>query len=250
MTPSPALHGELAALLPREHQPASAADIDGTLSMLTRVQADLGRLEAVKATLVERLRRQTIAGEDALIDVSDPHARAADRGRRRELARRAVVADLATTLRVGETAAGTLVDHAHALITLAPRMFASLWHGRTSWRHAGILARHIEELTPGQARAIESMVLSDAATMTPTQFTDAVQDARDLVHPVPLDVRHADACTKRGAWLDPASDGMACSRRSCPSWSPTPSTTAWPRPPHACEPTATVVRPPSCVPTS
>ncbi|MEL7976076.1 DUF222 domain-containing protein [Isoptericola sp. F-RaC21] len=187
----------------------AAGDLDITLADLETVQAQIARLEALRAALAARLVGQATVCEDALLDTDVPAVSRADVARRRELAHRAVVADVAAALHLGETAAGSLLDHSCALVTCAPRMLALLAEGRTSWRHASLLATHVGDLDAPAARAVESGVLHAAATSTPAQFARAVRRARDLAHPTPLDVRHAEALRTRGVWVDPGKDGMA-----------------------------------------
>ena len=219
-TPTPAsADALLAAGLPPEHVAAlcalasgprtTVADLDRTLDAIAQVQSRVDALEGMKAVLVERARRQAVACEDALVDDTDPTARAAGRERRRELAQRALVADVAATLHLGETAAASLIDHARTLTERAPRTLAAVSGGVCSWRHAVVLATHVADLDPGAARAVESAVLTEATTATPAQFDLAVRRARDLAHPVPIEVRHSDAVTRRGVWVEPGRDGMA-----------------------------------------
>lgn len=185
------------------------ADLDRTIDAIAQLQSRVDALEGIKAVLVERARRQAVACDDALLDDSDPIARSASRDRRRELAQRALVADLATTLHLGETATGSLVDHARTLTELAPRTLAAVSAGTCSWRHATILARQVADLAPLAARAVESAVLGSARATTPAQFARAVRRARETAHPVPIEVRHADAVASRNVWVEPGRDGMA-----------------------------------------
>ncbi len=143
------------------------------------------------------------------MDDGDPVARVVPSSRRRELARRAVVADLATTLHVGEHAAGTLADHSEVLRSNAPRTLAALRRGNLSWSHATQIAKHVADLSPDEAARVESVVLDVAAACTPAQLGVRARRAREDVHPVPADVRHAEATERRAVYLDDGRDGMA-----------------------------------------
>ncbi|AEG44750.1 HNH endonuclease signature motif containing protein [Isoptericola variabilis] len=189
--------------------PASLRDVDATWDLLEAVQRSINALEAVRAVLVERGRRQAERCQDALVDDTDPVARTASATRRSELAQRATVADLAGVLHVGETAAGTLMDHSQTLATRAPGTLAALARGDLSWRHATAIAKHVDDLDPAAARRVETAVLAGAGTLTPRRLEDRVRAAREEAQPTPPDVRHAEARANAGVWVDPAKDGMA-----------------------------------------
>ncbi|WP_407319219.1 DUF222 domain-containing protein [Isoptericola halotolerans] len=136
-------------------------------------------------------------------------ARGRRRPRRQELARRAVLAEVATVLHVGEHAAGTLCDHANALRAKAPRTLATLSEGRCSWAHASRVARHVADLDDDAAGRVEEAVAPALVTSTPGQIDARVRRARECLHPEPVEVRHAWAVEARGVHLDDGRDGMA-----------------------------------------
>ncbi|MEG3616684.1 HNH endonuclease signature motif containing protein [Isoptericola haloaureus] len=185
------------------------ADLDATLDAVEAVQAAVNTLEGLRAVLADRLRRQADYSPGSLVDTEDAIARRADAGRQRELALRAVTADLATSLHVGDGAARRLLDHSTTLTTVAPRTVRAVVDGTVSWPKAEILAREIDDLDPAEAEHVEARVLPVAATSTPAQLRSRARRAREEAHPVPADVRHADATSRREVWLDPGRDGMA-----------------------------------------
>ncbi|WP_278234854.1 HNH endonuclease signature motif containing protein [Isoptericola sp. AK164] len=185
------------------------ADLDATLDAVEAVQAAVNTLEGLRAVLADRLRRQADRSPGSLVDTEDAIARRADAGRQRELALRAVTADLATSLHVGDGAARRLLDHATTLTTVAPRTVRAVVDGTVSWPKAEILAREIDDLTVAEAAHVEARVLPVAATSTPAQLRSRARRAREEAHPVPADVRHAEETSRREVWLDPGRDGMA-----------------------------------------
>jgi hypothetical protein len=177
---------------------ASLEAVDATWSMVEDVQRAINALEGLRVVLVERGRRQAERCQDALVDDTDPVARTSSRARGSELAERATIADLAGVLHVGETAAGTLMDHSRTLTSKAPGTLAALARGEVSLRHATAIAKHVDDLDADAARRVETAVLPGAGSVTPRRLEDRVRAAREETHPTPLDVRHADARVNSG----------------------------------------------------
>ncbi|MCK0118145.1 HNH endonuclease [Isoptericola sp. S6320L] len=206
--------GPLPALAPAPaDRPAVHADVemsrlDHLLDALAEVQAAIGTLEGRRAVLLAEAAQLAERAEARLVDDGGTAARATS-SRRQELARRAVVAEVATVLHVGEHAAGTLCDHADALRAKAPRTLALLSAGRCSWAHAARVARHVADLDEGDARRVEESVAPVLTTSTPGQVDARARRARENVHPEPVEVRHARAVEARGVYLDDGRDGMA-----------------------------------------
>ena len=181
--------------------------------------AHLATLHAERATLLAQAIHLAEALEHELLDPDDPTAACAPSARRLELARRAVTAEIATTLHQGEHATGTLTDHAVTLTDKAPATMKALRDGRLSWAHATAITKHLANLTPTEAIAVERSVLNtvldpadtDPGTVvcTPAQVARRARRARAVAHPGPADVRHTEAAQHRAVWLDDAPDGMA-----------------------------------------
>ncbi|MEL7974486.1 DUF222 domain-containing protein [Isoptericola sp. F-RaC21] len=194
----------------------SLADLDLVLDELAANDARLAAVHAERAALLARAAGLAEALETDLLDQHDPTARRAPSARRLELARRAVTAEIATTLHLGEHAAGALADHAVTLTGKAPATLAALRDGRLSWAHAAAISKHLADLAPDDAAAVERSVLAAALdpstgmiTCTPTQLSRRAVHAREISHPTPADVRHAEAADRRAVFLDEGRDGMA-----------------------------------------
>lgn len=192
------------------------ADLDRVLDQLAANDAQIATLHAERAVLLARAAGLAEALESDLVDPDDPTARRAPSARRLELAHRAVTAEIATTLHLGGHATGTLTDHALTLTTKAPATLQALSDGRLSWAHATAITTHLADLAPSDARQVEKSVLAtilDRDTglvrCTPTQTGRRARRARETAHPVPADVRHAEATAQRAVWLDEGRDGMA-----------------------------------------
>ncbi|GAA1714322.1 hypothetical protein GCM10009809_08140 [Isoptericola hypogeus] len=193
----------------RSGRTPSIRDLDAVLAEITTLESRVAVLHGRRTELIAQAGRLAEVLEADLLDDTDPIARVAPSSRRRELAHRAVVADLATALHVGETAAETLTEHAQTLTTRAPATLAALHAGELSWAHATQIAKHVADLSPTEAREVERIVLAGGTDCTAPQLGDRARKIRELFHPVPLDVRHADAATHRAVWLDRGRDGMA-----------------------------------------
>ncbi|GAA1737796.1 hypothetical protein GCM10009809_36120 [Isoptericola hypogeus] len=185
------------------------ADLDTALDDLARLEALVAALHGRRAEVLAHLSRLAELLESDLVDEDDPIVRVAPSARRLELARRAVVAEVATTLRIGEHAADTLADRAGTLAAKAPRTLAALRRGELSWAHATQIAKHVEDLEPAEAGRVEEVSLVGAASCTPTQLGARARRVREDVHPVPADIRHAEAADRRAVYLDDGRDGMA-----------------------------------------
>jgi len=202
----------------------SLVDLDRVLDALAANDARLATLHAERAVLLARAARLAEALEHDLLDQDDPTTGRATSARRLELARRAVTAEIATTLHLGEHAAGDLTDHAVTLTGKAPATLAALRVGRLSWAHATAITKHLASLTAEEAAVVERSVLTTvlrpatspdpgvgvgAITCTPAQVARRARRARETAHPIPVDVRHAAAARQRAVFLDDGHDGMA-----------------------------------------
>ncbi|MEU2200826.1 DUF222 domain-containing protein [Isoptericola sp. NPDC019482] len=198
------------------------ADLDRVLDRLAANETRVATLHAERASLLADAIRLAEALETDLLDPDDPTARRAPSARRLELAHRAVTAEIATTLHIGEHAAGSLTDHARTLTAKAPATLQALSDGRLSWAHATAITKHVADLDPDQAAHVERSVLAAVispddgpgatartVTCTPAQVARRARRARETTHPVPADVRHTEAAQQRAVYLDDGHDGMA-----------------------------------------
>ncbi|GAA4729754.1 hypothetical protein GCM10023216_21650 [Isoptericola chiayiensis] len=183
--------------------------VDDGLDEVAALQAQIDSLEALKLLAVERVRRTATAHVPELLDEADREVARAGTSRRFQLALRALVADVATTLRITERDAGHLVDTAGTLCRSAPEAVDALHGGRLSLRHATMLADTLADLPDDVRRPVLRESLAGAGCDTPTQFRRRLRRARDRAHPVAADERHRDARKRRDVCVDPAADGMA-----------------------------------------
>ncbi|WP_425954810.1 HNH endonuclease signature motif containing protein [Xylanimonas sp. McL0601] len=191
------------------HGAVGPAELDATLEAIIAVRTQMNALEAREALLLERVRRQALRAETALLDGAEPMVRAASVDRRRELAHRAVVAEVALAVHQEEHAVAARMDRAQALVARAPRTLAGAVEGQVPWANAARVAHAVAELDERAAARLDAEVAHAASCQNARRFARTVRRARERVHATPPEVRHAEAATKRGVWVDPAADGMA-----------------------------------------
>ncbi|MFF2452236.1 DUF222 domain-containing protein [Isoptericola sp. NPDC058082] len=192
----------------------SLATVSTAIDEVVELQRQVDALEARRLAAVARAGIAAERAESALLVHDDVELGRAGAGRRRDLARRAFTADLATALRLTEQAAAHLVDTAHTLAVRAGEAghatLDGLRQGRLSLAHATAIADTLAELPTTEARAlVEAGVLPRAAACTVPQLRRHLRRARDLAHPEPFVERHRRAVESRAVYVDPGADGMA-----------------------------------------
>ena len=192
----------------RDRPPGGSAAVDGAdpwevldelVSTVVQVDAFLHAVTAWRTELLDRARSFGERVHTVRFGESAPG-----------MARRSMVAELATALRVPERTMGELVDEAQALVEHFPAALAAMRTGAVSYRHAEVLMDHTRDLDgPGRARA-EAALVELASRQTVSRFRASARRWRELHHPRELAERHRAAAEQRGVWVDPSLDGMAC----------------------------------------
>ncbi|MGC5168996.1 DUF222 domain-containing protein, partial [Luteimicrobium sp. DT211] len=126
-----------------------------------------------------------------------------------ELAQRALVAEVATTLTVHERTAARLLDEAEQVVTGLPSTLSGMRAGEVSYRHAQAVVEHTAGLGAGDRSRVEGEVLPVAASMPAGAFERHVGRVRERLLAEPVTVRQERAAARRRVWVDPARDGMA-----------------------------------------
>lgn len=216
MRPGP---GSVCAVVPAQFAEAlsiparpTMEDYQEAVAEAVELQGQLNALAGRQLLAVARASRLATALEDQILATDTPRVRELDPARAAELARRAVTTEIAKALTIGPRSAAQLLETAVVLTDVAPRTLATLCDGTMTARHAHLMAGVVAGLEPETAASVEAAVLAPTRTSPvpgPETFARRLRRARDLAHPVPLEVRHADAVEQRGVWVDPAPDGMA-----------------------------------------
>jgi hypothetical protein len=186
-----------------------AGELAATVEALVAIQELVNRAQAVTALLLERARRQALAAPDVLIDHSDLRAGATGPAARRDLAHRAVVADVAVAVRASEDAVTDWTERARTLVAKAPHTLAGALTGTVPWGNARVVARTVGDLDATAAGEVDRALAGAAATLNERRLRGRARRVRERVHPAPVAVRHEEATAKRYVALDPGADGMA-----------------------------------------
>lgn len=213
--PEPSVAGQsagvadLVARLVEVRGVVAADELAATVDALAAVQSLVNRAQAMAALLLERARRQAMRAPDLLVDASDPHVATASASRRRELAHRAVVAEVAVAVRASEDQVADRADQAQALVAKAPRTLGGMVAGAVPWANARVVARAVADLSVEAADQVDRTLAGPATATNDRRLRARARRARERVHPTPVAVRHEEAAAKRYVALDPGADGMA-----------------------------------------
>jgi hypothetical protein len=188
---------------PQFHLTAIVADVVGAVIDAAGV---MNRMEAVfsasRAVCIEEARQLLVVTE------SDSNHAGRNEWSVQDAARRMLVAELATELRLPENTVHSLVTDSELLVNHLPVTLATLSRGEISWQHAHYLADHAGSV-PAESRAgFEQRVLPYALTHTATRFNRYAREQRERLHPETIEERHESAVERRSLSIQPGSDGM------------------------------------------
>ncbi|MER3390517.1 MAG: DUF222 domain-containing protein [Microcella sp.] len=191
-----------------EHPRTATAAVDGGVSAILDAIVALERLTASlaasRAVAVDELRRliATAAEQDARGGRSGGWDTAVT-------ARRVAATELASALRISESAAQSLLDESAALTTTLPGTHAALREGAVSYAHAIAVVDEARNLPTSSHGDFETALLPDATTRTAAGLRQRARIVRERLHPESIEQRCRQARERRGVRLEPARDGMA-----------------------------------------
>ncbi|MER7975472.1 DUF222 domain-containing protein, partial [Streptomyces sp. NPDC096080] len=166
------------------------------------------RLEAMQAAM--RVDVINLAVDYAMRSADAFTAPSLGPERRREVARRAVIAELATALRLPERTMMRLVSESWTLANHLPATLAALRSGDVDESHARVVVDETAGLTDASVRARLDIELAErAATMTAAGLRRVARRLRESLQAESLRERHEQAIAERRIELEPARDGMA-----------------------------------------
>ncbi len=195
---------DLAPNVPRT--PYAIAE-DG-LGMLVDAAVQARRLEAMQAAVrVDVINLAVDYAERSAVAFVAPTVPASQR---RELARRAVIAELATALRIPEQTMMRVVSEAWALSTRLPSTLAALRVGDLDEAHARVIVDETTDVDDEVALArLDAELAVRAASTTAAGLRRVARRLREDVLADTLADRHARAREQRRIELEPTRDGMA-----------------------------------------
>ncbi|MGW8566497.1 DUF222 domain-containing protein [Isoptericola sp. NPDC055881] len=196
--------------------------------MTTRLPAAASRLDVALDAALDRAAdeqvavnaaagRRTVAlaevlastHEGAMLDLEVERVVSASEERRGSVAHRALVTEVACSLRVSEHVAQGWLADADVLAVKATATLDALCAGAISYQHAARLADVVADLPAAAAAQVERAVLGRAPGMTAARFRVLARATRDRLHPVPAEVRREAAQLKADVWVDDGADGMS-----------------------------------------
>ncbi|RZS65646.1 uncharacterized protein DUF222 [Agromyces ramosus] len=190
----------------RDSSPYAIAQ--GGLSELIDAAAQTRRLEAMHAAM--RVDLINLAIDYAVRSAEAFTSPTLSPTRRRDLARRAVVAELATALRLPERTMNRLVSEAWTLATVLPATLAAFRAGALDETHVRVIIDETAGLEDADVRARLDLELSSrAATTTAARLRRIARRLREQAQADTIAQRHERARAERRLELDPARDGMA-----------------------------------------
>ncbi|MEF2978186.1 HNH endonuclease signature motif containing protein [Subtercola sp. YIM 133946] len=173
------------------------------IEQILDVDREIARLIARRVWLVDQARLWSEASVDAIV------ASSFSSGRRAELARRSLTAEIACATRIPEATACRLLDESEALVHELPETRAALAAGAIGFRHAQVMCNQARSLPGDARRAFESSVLPAALTSTASQFSRAAGAQRERSHPESMVTRAQKAAADRHVSFESDRDGMA-----------------------------------------
>jgi hypothetical protein len=178
------------------------------LGALVDAAAQARRIEAMQAAVrVEVINLAVDYAERSAVAFTSPAASARER---RELARRAVVAELATALRVPERTMQRWVSDAWELARRLPATLGALRAGTIDEAHTRVIIDETTDLDDAAARSrLDRELAFRAASTTAAGLRRIARRLREDVLAETLAERHARARAERRIELEPARDGMA-----------------------------------------
>lgn len=196
----------LAIAAATESSPFAIAQ-DG-LAWLVDAAVQTRRLEAMQAAM--RVDVINIAIDYAMRSAAAFTAPSLPPERRREVARRAVIAELATALRLPERTMSRLVSEAWTLANQLPATLAALRAGDIDESHARVVVEETAGLDDSTVRKrLDHELALRAATATAASLRRIARRLRESARAESLAERHERARAERRVEVEPARDGMA-----------------------------------------
>jgi len=190
--------------LPRTATAAVDGGVSAILDAIIALERLTASLAASRAVAIDELRRLilTAAERDAQGGRSGGWDTAVT-------ARRVAATELATALRISESAAQSLLDESAALTTTLPGTHAALREGALSYAHTVAIVDEARNLPPSSHDEFEKTLLPESTTRTAAGLRQRARIVRERLHPDSIDERCRDAREHRDVRLEPARDGMA-----------------------------------------
>ncbi|QTX04138.1 HNH endonuclease signature motif containing protein [Agromyces archimandritae] len=162
-------------------------------------------LQAARYVLVHIGVQYALRHADAFTPASLPPAR------RLEMARRSVIAEFATALRMSERTMAALAEEAGALCTRLPHTLHALQLGEIDTAHVRVIVGATVDLPDGDPLIgkLDDALAERARETNPASLRRTARRLREELRAESFAERHAKALAERRVELEPCGDGMA-----------------------------------------
>ncbi|MEB4613055.1 DUF222 domain-containing protein, partial [Leucobacter sp. M11] len=201
------------ATLTAEELRAAEQSLSDAITEATRLK---NQAEATRVRLVSDLARLTEerftreATEDAARirtatgEIIDPAVTPAEHQHRMNQ----LAEEIASATTLGTPTATKLLNHAITVCHDLPHTWAAFQAGALDQGRVHTIAHATLDATPVARSILDEQLAKIAPTLTPAKLVRVAEGLRNRVDPISPEARHADAFTRRGAWLDPGRNGM------------------------------------------
>lgn len=175
--------------------------LDSLVTSIRETRTAIAALQALELSL--------LASAEALAD--EQTARLASReSRQREIPRRSIAAEIGAATRTSDRTVQRRMGEASVLGRDFPLAMRALGEGRVERGHVSVILETGGAMTDASARAdFERAAVALAERETPGRLRPLLRSLAARLDPTSIDVRHAEAATRRGVWVTDLDDGMA-----------------------------------------
>lgn len=179
--------------------------IDADAAALAEIDHDVAAADAALAAAQAQLTRALARGAQ----LAERQAAASPRRvRDHDMARRAIAAELAGTMRVADRTVQRRMDEAAELVEHYPATLDALEAHRIHTGHVRLIVESGAILPPEARPAFEAAALPRCEADTPGRVRSAIRMLAERMHPRTLTERHQGARETRRVFVRPVGDGM------------------------------------------
>lgn len=191
--------------------PEQVEALGAITEMLVEVDRTISQLLAVREGLLAVGSRLSMDIGIAAIESAAPELTSSEAGDAIELAARAVAAEFATALRVGDRTVQRRMLDADLKVSQFPEVWRAQGAGRISAGQARVIVDAGLRLGDADRSAYAAQMIehAQAADVSPSRLGRIANRSADRMQPRSLDDRHRDARKGRGVWMKDRADGMA-----------------------------------------
>ncbi|MEB4616628.1 HNH endonuclease signature motif containing protein [Leucobacter sp. M11] len=192
---------------------AREAELSEAISEATR---EKNRVEAKRARLIaeladlneERFVRETAEDAARVLASTGQVIEQTVTGEDRAQRMGQLAEEVAFAVTVGKPTGARLLNDALAVADDLPHVWGAFSSGELDQARVSAIVRVTADAPPVARTILDEQLAEVAPTLTPAKLLRVAEDLRNRVDPVSPEARHADAFQRRGAWNEPARNGM------------------------------------------